>query len=138
MHAGLEEALRGHEVGPFFRMSASAMRSPLSDGLRELAEHSPDRSEHRADEPYRRALTGVHARLAATLHALTGTEALRRAVEVFGSEAGRCALLERRLADPRPLRALGVAYSAHAPGEHAIFDLAGGMLRRHGRARGRR
>ena len=41
---------------------------------------SPDRSEHREDEPYRRALIGMYARLAATLRALTGTEALRHAV----------------------------------------------------------
>jgi phosphoenolpyruvate carboxylase len=45
-----------------------------------LAARSPDRNPHRADEPYRRALIGIYARLAATLHALTGTEALRHAV----------------------------------------------------------
>ena len=46
----------------------------------DLAKRSPDRNPHREDEPYRRALIGVYARLAATLHALTGTEALRHAV----------------------------------------------------------
>ena len=45
-----------------------------------LAAASPDRNPHRADEPYRRALVGMYARLAATLHRLTGTEALRHAV----------------------------------------------------------
>ncbi len=40
----------------------------------------PTRNEHRQDEPYRRALIGMYARLAATLQALTGTEALRHAV----------------------------------------------------------
>jgi phosphoenolpyruvate carboxylase len=257
MYAGLEEALRGHEIGPFFRMgnwiggdrdgnpnvtaetlatalarqsetalrfyltevhalgaelSISALLCPVSDALRALAERSPDRSEHRADEPYRRALTGVYARLAASLHALTGTEALRhavapqdpypdaaafladlrtiegslaenharalvaprlapliRAVEVFGfhlatvdlrqssdrheetvaellalarietdyaalPEAGRCALLARLLADPRPLRVHGAQYSERVLGELAIFDLAGELLRRYGRA----
>ncbi|MGL6112979.1 MAG: phosphoenolpyruvate carboxylase, partial [Rubrivivax sp.] len=39
-----------------------------------------DHNEHRSDEPYRRALIGMYARLAATLQALTGTEALRHAV----------------------------------------------------------
>ena len=34
--------------------------------LEELAARSPDESEHRRDEPYRRALTGIYARLAAT------------------------------------------------------------------------
>ena len=45
-----------------------------------LADGSPDHSEHRSDEPYRRALIGMYARLAATLQQLTGTEALRHAV----------------------------------------------------------
>ena len=45
-----------------------------------LAAASPDHNEHRQDEPYRRALSGMYARLAATLHVLTGTEALRHAV----------------------------------------------------------
>jgi phosphoenolpyruvate carboxylase len=35
-----------------------------------LAEESPDRSQHRQDEPYRRALTGVYSRLDATAAAL--------------------------------------------------------------------
>ena len=39
-----------------------------------------DHSAHRDDEPYRRALIGIYARLAATLQSLTGTEALRHAV----------------------------------------------------------
>ena len=45
-----------------------------------LAESSPDTNEHRQDEPYRRALTGIYARLAATLRALSGGEAARHAV----------------------------------------------------------
>jgi phosphoenolpyruvate carboxylase len=48
--------------------------------LEALAERSPDRSPHRADEPYRRALTGVYARVAATAAALDHHAALRRAV----------------------------------------------------------
>ena len=48
--------------------------------MQALAERSPDQNAHRLDEPYRRALTGMYARLAATLHELTGTEALRHAV----------------------------------------------------------
>jgi phosphoenolpyruvate carboxylase len=35
--------------------------------MQALAERSPDTNEHRMDEPYRRALTGMYARLAATL-----------------------------------------------------------------------
>ena len=48
--------------------------------MQTLADRSPDHNAHRADEPYRRALTGVYARLAATLKDLTGTEAARHAV----------------------------------------------------------
>ena len=61
-------------------LSMSAMLAPVTAEMRSLAERSPDRNEHRLDEPYRRALIGMYARLAATLHELTGTEALRHAV----------------------------------------------------------
>ncbi len=59
----------------------------LSDGLVDvtpemmaLADSSPDTSEHRRDEPYRRALTGMYARLAATLKEFGGGEAARHAL----------------------------------------------------------
>ena len=61
-------------------LSISAMLSDVSPAMLALADSSPDRNEHRLDEPYRKALTGVYARLAATLHDLTGTEAARHAV----------------------------------------------------------
>ena len=61
-------------------LSISGTLVGVSSEMRALAERSPDHNPHRADEPYRRALTGIYARLAATLHALTGTEALRHAV----------------------------------------------------------
>jgi phosphoenolpyruvate carboxylase len=67
-----------HELGG--ELSISALLSPVSDAMRALADRSPDRNEHRLDEPYRRALTGIYARLAATLHELTGTDALRHAL----------------------------------------------------------
>ena len=67
-----------HHLGA--ELSMSQMLAPVSPQMRALAERSPDRNPHREDEPYRRALVGVYARLAATLHALTGTEALRHAV----------------------------------------------------------
>lgn len=67
-----------HELGA--ELSISALLATVSPAMQALAERSPDRNEHRLDEPYRRALTGMYARLAATLHALTGTEALRHAV----------------------------------------------------------
>lgn len=61
-------------------LSVSAMLSGVTPDMQALAERSPDTNAHRQDEPYRRALTGVYARLAATLQALTGTEAARHAV----------------------------------------------------------
>ena len=45
-----------------------------------LAERSPDVNPQRADEPYRRALTGLYARMAATARKLDHVEAMRHAV----------------------------------------------------------
>ena len=67
-----------HELGS--ELSISGMLAPVTPEMRALAERSPDHNPHREDEPYRRALIGMYARLAATLQALTGTEALRHAV----------------------------------------------------------
>ncbi len=61
-------------------LSISAMLNQTTPAMQLLADSSPDRNEHRMDEPYRRALTGVYARLAATMKDLTGTEAARHAV----------------------------------------------------------
>ncbi len=52
----------------------------VSPAMGELAARSPDTSPHRADEPYRRALTGIYARLAMTARSLGQHEALRHAV----------------------------------------------------------
>ncbi|NCT84674.1 MAG: phosphoenolpyruvate carboxylase [Comamonadaceae bacterium] len=67
-----------HELGA--ELSISLRLSGVTPDMQLLAERSPDQNAHRLDEPYRRALTGMYARLAATLHELTGTEALRHAV----------------------------------------------------------
>ncbi|MDV7397246.1 phosphoenolpyruvate carboxylase, partial [Arthrospira platensis SPKY1] len=61
-------------------LSLSAMLLPVSPRMQALAAASPDTNAHRADEPYRRALVGLYARLAATLELLTGTQATRHAV----------------------------------------------------------
>ncbi|TDP71710.1 phosphoenolpyruvate carboxylase [Roseateles toxinivorans] len=197
-----------HELGA--ELSISAMLAPVTPEMQLLAERSPDHNEHRIDEPYRRALIGMYAKLAASLHALTGTEALRhavapqdpyenaqqfladlrtieaslrshhaqaligprlkplmRAVQVFGfhlatldlrqssdqheavvaellrtarveadysalDETARRALLLQQLNDARPLRVHGVAYSALAQGELAIFETAVEMRQRYG------
>ena len=67
-----------HSLGA--ELSISQMLAGVTPAMQALADASPDSSPHREDEPYRRALIGVYARLAATLLALTGTEALRHAV----------------------------------------------------------
>ena len=61
-------------------LSLSALLVPVDEAMQALAERSPDRNEHRQDEPYRRALTGIYARLAASLKQLTGADAARHAV----------------------------------------------------------
>ncbi len=90
-----------HQLGA--ELSMSHMLAPVSEEMLALAGRSPDHNEHRSDEPYRRALIGMYSRLAATLHELTGTEALRHAVapqdpypnpEAFGADL---AIIERSL-----------------------------------------
>ena len=61
-------------------LSMSRTLTPCTPALLELAARSIDDSPHRIDEPYRRALTGVYSRLAATLKGLTDTQALRHAI----------------------------------------------------------
>jgi len=73
-HYLMEVHLLGSEL------SVSDLLVGCSPEMRALADTSPDHSEHRKDEPYRRALIGIYARLAATLQALSGTEAARHAV----------------------------------------------------------
>ena len=46
----------------------------VSDGLRALVESSADRAPERKDEPYRRAIVGIYARLAATAWSLDRLE----------------------------------------------------------------
>jgi len=59
-----------HYLGEVHTLGAelplSALLTPVTPALEALAERSPDRSPHRADEPYRRALSGIYARLVAT------------------------------------------------------------------------
>ena len=75
-----------HELGAELSMSGHLV--DITPAMQALTERSPDHNPHRADEPYRRALTGVYARLAATLHQLTGGEALRHAVAPSTPYAG--------------------------------------------------
>jgi phosphoenolpyruvate carboxylase len=61
---------RIHALGA--ELSISDELVGVTPELEALAEASPDHSPHRTDEPYRRALTGIYARLAAAYPGLTG------------------------------------------------------------------
>ena len=78
-----------HALGA--ELSMSSLLVKVSPAMQVLALSSPDTNSHRQDEPYRRALTAMYARLAATLTQLTGgREAMRHAVVAqnpYGSAA---------------------------------------------------
>ncbi|MFD0667682.1 phosphoenolpyruvate carboxylase [Ramlibacter sp. MAHUQ-53] len=61
-------------------LSQSAMLVTPTPAMQALADSSPDTDEHRKDEPYRRALAAMYARLAATLKQFTGGDAARHAL----------------------------------------------------------
>jgi phosphoenolpyruvate carboxylase len=67
-----------HALGA--ELSTSTLMVPASAALEALAAASPDHSPHRSDEPYRRALIGIYARLAATARELGATNILRKEV----------------------------------------------------------
>ena len=74
-------------------LSLSANLVDITPEMQALADASPDHNVHRSDEPYRRALTGIYARLAATLKQLTGGEAARHAVAPQNAYASADAFL---------------------------------------------
>ncbi len=61
-------------------LSISTLLATVSPELQAMADASPDASPHRTDEPYRRALIGVYARLAATARKLGVHNILRQEV----------------------------------------------------------
>jgi phosphoenolpyruvate carboxylase len=67
-----------HALGA--ELSTSTLMVPASAALLALAKQSTDQSPHRSDEPYRRALIGIYARLAATARELGATNILRKEV----------------------------------------------------------
>jgi len=82
-----------HELGADIPGATSVIDA--SPELLALAERSPDPHPQRADEPYRRALTGLYARVAATARELDHLEAMRHAV----GEAAPYAAVEEFAAD---------------------------------------
>ena len=105
-----------HALGA--ELPLSHLLVPITAELATLAERSSDHSPHRADEPYRRALTGIYARLAATSVSLDRHEALRHAVG-DGEPYASAAELEN------DLRTLATSLDTHGG-----RLLAGGRLRR--------
>ena len=90
----------------------------VSPELEALAAKSPDTSAHRADEPYRRALTGIYARLAATAKSLDQHEVVRHAIAAAEPYAAAADL------------ATDLAILADSLKAHGGALLAGGRLRR--------
>ena len=89
-----------------------------SDALLRLADASPDGSPHRSDEPYRRALTGVYARLAATYAALLGHQPPRHAVAPAAPYASPDALADELEIVHRSLTANGLGALARGRLRH--------------------
>ena len=100
-------------------LSLSAMLVPFDAEMQALAEQSPDTNEHRQDEPYRRALTGMYARLAATLKNLTGGDAARHAV----APQNPYARAEEFLADLRTIEASLCRHHAEALAAQRLHPL---------------
>ena len=105
-----------HALGAELPLSQILLK--VSPALAALADQSPDHSPHRSDEPYRRALTGLYARLATTARTLDQHEALRHAVGDAQAYADAAELASD----------LGVL--AESLSEHGAGLLAGGRLRR--------
>ena len=105
-----------HELGG--ELPLSDLLVNVTPELMALAEHSTDHSPQRADEPYRRALSGIYARLAATARSLDEFEPVRH-------EIGEAAPYESPDALRRNLKVL-----ANSLKLNGSANLAGGRLRR--------
>ncbi|MBY0583532.1 MAG: phosphoenolpyruvate carboxylase [Sphingomonas sp.] len=100
-------------------LSISSEHAAIADDVQALADKSGDTAESRADEPYRRALSGLYARLAATHLALTGKTAPRAP-----------ALSGDAYADPYAFRADLIAVARGLAADHGGPLATGGALGR--------
>ncbi len=105
-----------HELGGELPLSDLLVK--VTPELVALAEKSTDHSPQRIDEPYRRALSGIYARLAATSRALDDVEPVRH--EIGAAEP---------YATPEALRA-DLKVLANSLKLNGSASLAGGRLRR--------
>jgi phosphoenolpyruvate carboxylase len=97
----------GHYLGAVHalgaELSVSATLSPIPPAVTALAEASGDEAPSRRDEPYRRALSGIYARLCATYQGIVGEAA------------------------PRPSPLAGAPYAAAADFRRDLATLADGL-----------
>jgi phosphoenolpyruvate carboxylase len=105
-----------HELGG--ELPLSNLLVDTTPELDDLAERSTDHSPQRADEPYRRALSGIYARVAATARTLDHVEPVRH-------EIGQAAPYD----GPDALRA-DLKVLANSLKANGSASLAGGRLRR--------
>jgi phosphoenolpyruvate carboxylase len=105
-----------HELGGELPLSSLLVRTTTE--LDDLAARSTDHSPQRGDEPYRRALTGIYARVAATARTLDRVEPVRH--EIGQAEP---------YATPAELRADLKVLSTSLK-QNGSARLAGGRLRR--------
>jgi phosphoenolpyruvate carboxylase len=82
LNAYLEDV---HSLGA--ELSLSGRLTEVTPELQALADAAQDTSAHRADEPYRQALTGIYARLAASYPLLTGGAPARTATTALPAYA---------------------------------------------------
>jgi len=90
-----------HALGA--ELSVSSALAPVSEAVETLAEASGDDAPSRRDEPYRRALSGIYARLCATYAAIVGR------------------------APPRPSALTGRIYESPADFRGDLITLANGL-----------
>jgi phosphoenolpyruvate carboxylase len=93
-----------HALGA--ELSISTLLVGVSPELEALAADSPDQSTHRTDEPYRRVLIGLYARLAATARTLGAAHVLRQ-------EVGTAAAYANAGEFARDLRVISDSLRAH-------------------------
>ena len=105
-----------HELGGELPLSDLLIK--VTPELLALAEHSTDHSPQRSDEPYRRALSGIYARLAATSRFLDGVDPVRH-------EIGSAAPYVTPDALRADLKVLNISLKLNGSA-----SLAGGRLRR--------
>lgn len=100
-------------------LSLSELLVGITPQMQALADSSPDANEHRRDEPYRRAVTGMYSRLAATLKEFTGGDAARHAVPPRNPYRSA----EEFLADLRTMRDSLLAHHAAALVQQRLHPL---------------